>query len=96
MRRSGFRVRVFSAIYLVGASRANANYGASRDRARRQSGERVQPSYKLHVLGYFDPCDPILVAFQELKVVSGDPNRTCCWKRFGDFVAKQETANAFR
>lgn len=51
---------------------------------------------KLHVGGYFDPCDPMLVAFQKLKVDLRRSQQDMLLEALRDFVAKQEAARAFR
>jgi hypothetical protein len=51
---------------------------------------------KLHVGGYFDPRDPVLVAFQKLKVDLRRSQQDMLLEALRDFVAKQEAARAFR
>jgi hypothetical protein len=51
---------------------------------------------KLHVGGYFDPRDPILVTFQKLKVDLRRSQQDMLLEALRDFVAKQEAARAFR
>ena len=51
---------------------------------------------KLHVGGYFDPGDPILVAFQKLKIDLRRSQQDMLLEALRDFVAKQEAARAFR
>src|SRR5580658_3637813 len=51
---------------------------------------------KLHVGGYFDPRDPILVAFQKLKVDLRRSQQDMLLEALRDFVSKQEAARAFR
>ncbi len=51
---------------------------------------------KLHVGGYFDPYDPILVAFQKLKVDLRRSQQDMLLEALRDFVSKQEAARAFR
>src|SRR5271170_7020954 len=51
---------------------------------------------KLHVGGYFDPNDPILTAFQKLKVDLRRSQQDMLLEALRDFVAKQEAARAFR
>lgn len=51
---------------------------------------------KLHVGGYFDPYDPILISFQKLKVDLRRSQQDMLLEALGDFVAKQEAARAFR
>jgi len=50
---------------------------------------------KLHVGGYFDPRDPILVKFQKLKVDLRRSQQDMLLEALRDFVAKQEAARAF-
>jgi hypothetical protein len=45
--------------------------------------------------GYFDPRDPILVAFQKLKVDLRRSQQDMLLEALRDFVAKQEAARAF-
>lgn len=51
---------------------------------------------KLHVGGYFSPDDPILIAFQKLKVDLRRSQQDMLLEALRDFVAKQEAARAFR
>ena len=51
---------------------------------------------KLHVGGYFDPRDPILVAFQKLKVDLRRSQQDMLLEALRDLVSKQEAARAFR
>jgi hypothetical protein len=51
---------------------------------------------KLHVGGYFDPSDPILMSFQKLKVDLRRSQQDMLLEALRDFVAKQEAARAFR
>jgi len=51
---------------------------------------------KLHVGGYFDPADPILMSFQKLKVDLRRSQQDMLLEALRDFVAKQEAARAFR
>ena len=51
---------------------------------------------KLHVGGYFDPSDPILMSFQKLKVDLRRSQQDMLAEALRDFVAKQEAARAFR
>jgi hypothetical protein len=53
-------------------------------------------SDKLHVGGYFDPTDPIIIAFQKLKVDLRRSQQDMLLDALRDFVAKQEAASAFR
>lgn len=51
---------------------------------------------KLHVGGYFEPSDPIVVAFQKLKIDLRRTQQDMLSEALRDFVAKQEAARAFR
>jgi len=51
---------------------------------------------KLHVGGYFNPSDPILMSFQKLKVDLRRSQQDMLLEALRDFVAKQEAARAFR
>lgn len=51
---------------------------------------------KLHIGGYFDPTDQTIVAFQKLKVDLRMSQQEMLLEALRDFVAKQESANAFR
>ena len=51
---------------------------------------------KLHVGGYFDPGDPILMSFQKLKVDLRRSQQDMLLEALRDFVGKQEAARAFR
>jgi len=51
---------------------------------------------KLHVGGYFDPADPIIVAFQKLKIDLRRSQQDMLMEALRDYVAKQEAARAFR
>ena len=51
---------------------------------------------KLHVGGYYDPGDPIIMAFQKLKVDLRRSQQDMLLEALRDFVAKQEAARAFR
>ena len=62
---------------------AQAETSASAEIVRVPAASTSSRYAKLHVGGYFDPGDPILIRFKSSRSISGDPNRTCCWKRFG-------------
>jgi hypothetical protein len=51
---------------------------------------------KHHIGGYFDPSDPIVVAFQKLKIDLRRTQQDMLLEALRDFVAKQEAAHAFR
>ena len=50
---------------------------------------------KLHVGGYFEPREPIVVAFQKLRVDLRRSQQDMLLEALRDFVAKQEAARAF-
>ncbi len=58
----------------------------------------VKPSRlaKLHVGGYFDPADPIVMQFQKLKVDLRRSQQDMLLEALADFVAKHQAASAFR
>ena len=58
----------------------------------------VKPSRhaKLHIGGYFDPDEPIIVAFQKLKVDLRKSQQEMLLEALRDFVAKQQAERAFR
>ena len=60
--------------------------------------EKAKPSRqaKLHIGGYFDPDDQVIVAFQKLKVDLRKSQQEMLLEALRDFVAKQEVARAFR
>jgi hypothetical protein len=51
---------------------------------------------KLHVGGYFEPGDPIVMSFQKLRVDLRRSQQDMLLEALRDFVAKQEAARAFR
>ncbi len=51
---------------------------------------------KHHIGGYYDPSDPIVVAFQKLRVDLRRTQQDMLAEALRDFVAKQEAARAFR
>src|SRR6188472_2282740 len=51
---------------------------------------------KLHVGGYFDPNDPILIAFQKLRIDLRRPQQDLLMEAIRDFVAKHQANRAFR
>jgi hypothetical protein len=51
---------------------------------------------KLHVGGYFDPADPVVMAFQKLKIDLRRSQQDMLLEALRDFVAKHEAASAFR
>jgi hypothetical protein len=59
---------------------------------------QIKPSRvaKLHVGGYFDPSDPIVMQFQKLKVDLRRSQQDMLLEALADFVAKHRAATAFR
>lgn len=51
---------------------------------------------KLHIGGYFDPDDQVIVAFQKLKVDLRKSQQEMLLDAIRDFVTKQEAERAFR
>ena len=58
----------------------------------------VKPSRlaKLHVGGYFDPSDPVVMSFQKLKVDLRRSQQDMLLEALADFVAKHRAALAFK
>jgi hypothetical protein len=61
-----------------------------------RTGSTSSRHAKLHVSGYFDPGDPVLMSFQKLKVDLRRSQQDMLSEALRDFVAKQEAARAFR
>jgi hypothetical protein len=74
---------------------AQAESAAPAEIARVKAASASSRYTKLHVGGYFDPRDPILVAFQKLKVDLRRSQQDMLLEALRDFVAKQEAARAF-
>lgn len=57
----------------------------------------IKPSRiaKLHVGGYFDPSDPVVMSFQKLKVDLRRSQQDMLLEALADFVAKNRAASAF-
>ena len=57
----------------------------------------IKPSRiaKLHVGGYFDPSDPVVMSFQKLKVDLRRSQQDMLLEALADFVAKHRAASAF-
>ena len=57
----------------------------------------IKPSRiaKLHVGGYFDPADPVVMSFQKLKVDLRRSQQDMLLEALADFVAKHRAASAF-
>jgi hypothetical protein len=57
----------------------------------------VKPSRraKLHIGGYYDPTDPVVIAFQKLGIDLRMTQQLMIFEAIGDFVAKQEAQRAF-
>ena len=53
-------------------------------------------SAKLHIGGYFNPDDQVIVAFQKLKVDLRMSQQEMLFEALRDYVAKQEAERAFR
>ena len=53
-------------------------------------------SAKLHIGGYFNPDDRVIVAFQKLKVDLRMSQQEMLFEALRDYVAKQEAERAFR
>lgn len=51
---------------------------------------------KLHVGGYFDPSDPVVMSFQKLKVDLRRSQQDMLLEALADFVAKNRAASAFK
>ena len=51
---------------------------------------------KLHIGGYFDPCDQTIIAFQKLKIDLRKSQQEMLLEALRDFVAKHEAEQAFR
>ena len=64
----------------------------------RPSSSATKPSRlaKLHIGGYFDPNDPIVIAFQKLRVDLRTSQQEMLLEAIRDFVAKHEVASAFQ
>jgi hypothetical protein len=51
---------------------------------------------KLHIGGYYDPSDDIIVSFQKLGIDLRRPQQDMLFEAIRDFVAKHQAARAFR
>jgi hypothetical protein len=51
---------------------------------------------KLHIGGYYDPHDPIIITFQKLGIDLRRPQQDTLLEAIRDFVAKHEADRAFR
>jgi hypothetical protein len=60
------------------------------------STRRPSRSAKLHIGGYFSPDDPIVIAFQKLKVDLRQSQQDMLMEALRDFVEKHRVASAFR
>jgi hypothetical protein len=58
----------------------------------------IKPSRvaKLHIGGYFDPNDPLVIAFQKLKIDLRRSQQEMLLDAIRDYVAKHEAGKAFR
>lgn len=63
---------------------------------RRPSSVKPSRAAKLHVGGYFDPGDPMVMEFQKLKVDLRRSQQDMLLEALSDFVAKHRAASAFR
>lgn len=63
---------------------------------RRASNVKPSRIAKLHVGGYFDPSDPVVMQFQKLKVDLRRSQQDMLLEALADFVAKHRAASAFR
>ena len=63
-----------------------------------EEAPKTRPSRvaKLHVGGYFDPNDPILIAFQKLRIDLRRPQQELLMEAIRDFVAKHQANQAFQ
>ena len=59
---------------------------------------RVKPSRrnKLHIGGYYEPGEPIIVAFQKLGIDLRMTQQEMLLEAVADFVAKHQAASAFQ
>jgi hypothetical protein len=64
---------------------------ATRERLTKPSREA-----KLHIGGYYDPSDPIVIAFQKLRIDLRKPQQEMLMDAIRDYVAKHEAEGAFR
>ena len=62
----------------------------------RISSRKPSRTAKLHIGGYFPPDDPIVVAFQKLKVDLRQSQQDMLMEALRDFVEKHRAASAFR
>jgi hypothetical protein len=63
----------------------------------RKTAPSVKPSRiaKLHIGGYYNPDDPIIVAFQKLGIDLRKSQQDMLLEAVRDFVAKHEASRAF-
>ena len=63
-----------------------------------QPATRVKPSRrdKLHIGGYYEPGEPIIVAFQKLGIDLRMTQQDMLLEAVTDFVAKHQAASAFQ
>jgi hypothetical protein len=62
----------------------------------RISSRKPSRTAKLHIGGYFSPDDPIVIAFQKLKVDLRQSQQDMLMEALRDFVEKHRVASAFR
>lgn len=62
-----------------------------------QTASQVKPSRrnKLHIGGYYEPGEPIIVAFQKLGIDLRKTQQEMLLEAVSDFVAKHQAASAF-
>jgi hypothetical protein len=62
------------------------------------AGSTIKPSRhaKLHIGGYYDPNDSIIIAFQKLGIDLRRPQQDMLLEAIRDFVAKHQAESAFR
>jgi hypothetical protein len=65
-------------------------------RMARISSRKPSRAAKLHIGGYFSPDDPIVIAFQKLKVDLRQSQQDMLMEALRDFVEKHRAASAFR
>ncbi|HTT76985.1 MAG TPA: hypothetical protein VMF50_13535 [Candidatus Binataceae bacterium] len=80
---------------LPGPSMLEAKPDASAQIAR-ISSRKPSRTAKLHIGGYFPPDDPIVIAFQKLKVDLRQSQQDMLMEALRDFVEKHRAASAFR
>jgi hypothetical protein len=64
--------------------------------AAKPTAPKPSRAAKLHIGGYYDPSDSVVVAFQKLRVDLRKPQQEMLLDAIRDYVAKHEAAGAFR